>query len=122
MLSDGNEMVKKPSAAHFFAHFFAVVVARLQREPSKLYTFYGGNVVCARRIYIYIYMYVACVSVRFFWLSIPLIFTLLAARISHFLTGAIKFSGFSSKENRPPLFISLSLLFFLDLLSTSVKT
>ena len=35
MLSDGNEMVKKPSAAHFFfANFFPVVVALLQRETS----------------------------------------------------------------------------------------
>ena len=47
----------------------------------------------------------------FFWLSIPLIFTLLAASISHFLTAAIKFSCFSFNEIRPPLFISLSLTF-----------
>ena len=67
---------------------------------------------------------VACVPVRFFffWLSIPLIFTLLAASISHFLTAAIKFSCFSFNEIRPPLFISLSLSLFHDLLSTSVKT
>ena len=56
---------------------------------------------------------VASVPVRFFffWLSIPLIFTLLAASISHFLTAAIKFSCFSFNEIRPPLFISLSLTF-----------
>ena len=56
---------------------------------------------------------VACVPVRFFffWLSIPLIFTLLAASISHFLTAAIKFSCFSFNEIRPPSFISLSLTF-----------
>ena len=68
--------------------------------------------------------HVACVPVRFFffWLSIPLIFTSLAASISHFLTNAIKFSCFSFNEIRPPLFISLSLSLFHDLLSTSVKT
>ena len=66
---------------------------------------------------------VACVPVRFFfWLSISLIFTLLAASISHFLTAAIKFLCFSFNEIRSPLFISLSLLLFHDLLSTSVKT
>ena len=66
---------------------------------------------------------VACVPVRFFfWLSISLIFTLLAASISHFLTAAIKYLCFSFNEIRPPLFISLSLLLFHDLLSTSVKT
>ena len=65
---------------------------------------------------------VACVPVRSFWHLIPLVFTLLAARISHFLTAAIKFSCFSFNEIRPPSFISLSLLLFLDLLSTSVKT
>ena len=35
MLSDGNkDGKKKSSAAPFFAHFFTVVAARLQREIS----------------------------------------------------------------------------------------
>ena len=75
---------------------------------------------------------VACVPVRFFsWHSIPLIFIFHVFFIFifsffpahfHFLTAAIKFSCFSFNEIRPPLFISLSLLLFHDLLSTSVKT
>ena len=51
------------------------------KRPS--YMFFGGNVLC--------------VSVHFLFL-LPLIFTLVAASISHFLTAAIKFSCFSSNE------------------------
>ena len=50
--------------------------------------FYGGNVVC--------------VPVHFF--SLPLIFPLVTASISHFLTAAIKLSCFSSKEIGVPCF------------------
>ena len=65
-------------AAHFLVHFFAVGlhdhnVKLCQKRPR--YTFYGGNVVC--------------VPVHF--VSLPLIFTLVAASNSHFLTAAIKF-------------------------------
>ena len=45
--------------------------------------------------------FVSCVHVRFYF-SLPLIFTLLAASISHFLTAAMKFSCFSSNEIRLP--------------------
>ena len=51
-------------------------------QKLPCYTFYGGNVVC--------------VPVHFF--SLPLIFTSVAPSISHFLTTAIKFSGFSSNK------------------------
>ena len=40
----------------------------------------------------------ACVSVPFLMFSLPPIFTLLAASISHFPTAAIKFSRFSSTK------------------------
>ena len=56
--------------------FWTTTTWNVQKLPS--YTFYGGNVVC--------------VPVHFF--SLPLIFTLVAASISHFLTSAIKFSCF----------------------------
>ena len=46
----------------------------------RSYTSYVGNVVCAHQ------KLVAYVSVRFFFPSVPLIFTLLVARISHLLT------------------------------------
>ena len=52
-----------------------------QKLPS--YTFYGGNVVCG--------------PVHFFFL-LPLIFTLVAASISHFLTATIKFSCYSATK------------------------
>ena len=55
--------------------------------------FYGGNVVC--------------VPVHFF--SLPLIFALVAASISHFLTAAIKLSCFSSNEFGVPCFLFLAL-------------
>ena len=66
-------------AEHFFGHFFDVVLddynMKLRSYPS-----YVGNVVCAHQ------KLVAYVSVCFFFLSVPLIFTLLVARISHLLT------------------------------------
>ena len=87
----------------FFVHFFAVVLYDYKvKLPS--YTFYGGNVVC--------------VPVHSF--SLPLIFTLVAASISHFLTGAIKFSCYSS--NKIGLLCFLSLALALSLLSTSMWT
>ena len=51
-----------------------------------------------------------------FLFSLPLIFTLLAASISYFLTAAMKFSCFSSKEIR--LLCCQSLALVLSLLST----
>ena len=60
---------------HTFSTFFCRCFARLQRETSRN-AFYGGNVVC--------------VTVHLFF-SLSLIFTLVAASISHFLTAAIKF-------------------------------
>ena len=52
--------------------------------------------------------------------SLPLIFTLVAASISHFLTAAIKFSCYSSNEIGLLFFLSLALA--LSLLSTPTKT
>ena len=61
--------------------------------------------------------FVSSVHVCFFF-SLPLIFTLLAACISYFLTAAMKFSCFSSYEIRLLCFQSLVLA--LSLLSTCV--
>ena len=79
-------------AADFFVHFCVVVLhdhnEKLgQKLPS--YTFYGGNVVCF--------------PVHFF--SLPLIFTLVTASISHFRTAAIKFLLFF-QQNLSPLFLT----------------
>ena len=54
----------------------------------------------------------------FTFLSLPLIFTLVAACISHFLTAAIKFSCFSFFS----FLVFLSLALAISLLSTSVWT
>ena len=54
-----------------------------------------------------------------FVFSLPLIFTLLAASISHFLTSAMKFSCFSSNDIFFLCFQSLALA--LSLLSTGIK-
>ena len=51
-------------------------------KTSSSYTFYGGNVVCVPSVH--------------FLFSMPLIFILMAASTSHFLTAAIKFSCYSS--------------------------
>ena len=71
----------------FLVYFFAVVLLddNVNRNSQKLpcYKFYAGNFVC--------------VLVHYFFL-LPLIFTLVAASISQFLTTAIKFSRFSSDE------------------------
>ena len=45
----------------------------------------------------------------FIFISLPLIFSLPAAGISHFLTAVMKFSGFSSKEILLLCFQSLAL-------------
>ena len=56
---------------------------------------------------------VVCVPVTLF-LSLPLLFTLVAASISHFLNVTIKFSCFSSDE--------IHLLCFLTLLALAIST
>ena len=70
----------------FFAHFIAVVLHDYNvklPETSELHVLPGTDVVC--------------VPANCFF-SLPLIFTLVTASISHFLTAAIKFSRFSSNE------------------------
>ena len=81
---------------HSFVHFFAVVLIDYDvKLPS--YKFYGLNV--------------ACILVRLFFFSLPLIFTLAAASISHFLTAAITFSCLSSNETLLFCFLSFALRF-----------
>ena len=47
--------------------------------------------------YVLTQYFVPCVHVRFYF-SLPLIFTLLAASISHFLTAALNFHVFRPKK------------------------
>ena len=81
---------------HIFSTFLCRCLARLQRKTSRnflqcSYTFYGGNVECS-----------PCSCSLFF--SLPLIFTLVADSISHFLTGATKFSRCSYNKKMSPCF------------------
>ena len=69
------------SAALFFVHFFAVVLHD-----------YHVKLPVTRFMEEMLYVF------RFTFFLPPLIFTLVAASISHFLTAAIKVSCFSSKE------------------------
>ena len=69
----------------FFVHFFAVVLhddsVKLP-ETSQLHVFWRK----------------CCVWSCSLFFTLPLIFTLVAASISHFLTAAIKFSCYSSNK------------------------
>ena len=57
--------------------------------------------------YVFTQYFVSCVHVRFYF-SPPLIFTLLAARISHFLTAAFTFLFFSLRNSSPLFSITRS--------------
>ena len=71
------------------------------------YKFYGGNVVG--------------VYVRFFFFLILLIFTLLVASISPFLTAAIEFSCFSRSNEIGLFFISRSSSFAVINVNVDIK-
>ena len=57
----------------------------------------------------------------FFFFALPLIFTLLAASISHFLTATIKFSCFFQQNSSPLFFISFSSSFSVIHVSVDIK-
>ena len=81
------------------------------------YFVYGGIVACAHQRFCCLCSF--C-SLLFFALS--LIFTLLAASISHFLTATMKFSCFFSQKNSSPLFfISPSSSFSVIHVSVDIK-
>ena len=80
---------------HAFLSFFAVVLhdynavyVRLKRQTSQLPIIFMEEL-----SYVLTQYFVSCVHVRFYF-SLPLIFTLLAVSISHFLTAALNFHVF----------------------------
>ena len=92
---------KKATLQHtFFVLFFAVVFARLQRE-----TFRSFPVTCFMEEMLYVFLF------TFFPLS--LIFTQVAARISHFLTAATKFHVVPPTKKCLLRFFYLALALFL---------
>ena len=68
---------------------------RLKRQTSELHIIFMKEL-----SYVLTKYFVSCVHVRFYF-SLPLIFTLRAASISHFLTAALNFSVFL-----PTIFVS----------------
>ena len=82
-------LISKKTTLHvqhtFFVHFFAFFFARPQQETSR-------NFVVTRFMEEMLYMFL------FTFFPMSLIFTLVAARISHFLTAAKKFSCCSSNK------------------------
>ena len=71
-------------AAHFFVHFSVVVLHDYDVKLPSYMFYQGGNLVC--------------VPLCLLSFSLPLIFTLVATSISHFLTAALNFSHFSPNK------------------------
>ena len=80
---------------HAFLSFPCPCFARLQRcfVRPKTSNFLVTHYFLRRNCRICFQYFVSCINVRFYF-SLPLIFTLLAASISHFLTAALNFHVF----------------------------
>ena len=97
-----NKQKQKTSlhvTAHFFVNFFAVVVATWNFQVTRTMEKMS---LCLQKILLFVFLFA-------FFISLPLIFTLKAASISHLLTAGIKFSCCSSNE------IRLLFVFYLSL-------
>ena len=70
--------------------------------------------------YVLTQYFVSCVHVRLYF-SLPLIFTLLAASISHFLTAALTFLFFSLRNSSPLFSITRSSSFSVIHVSANIK-
>ena len=81
----------------FSCNFPCCCFVRLKRQASQLRQFLHEN-----NVYVLTQYFVSCVHVRFYF-SLPLIFTLLVASITHFLTAALN-SMFFFLRNSFPLF------------------
>ena len=101
-------------AARFFVFSSTLFCTTKTSSVLGTHYFYGEIVVCACLPNIFF----CCLHVRFYF-SLPLIFTLLAASISHFLTAALNSHVFLSTKNVSFVFNN-SLQLFLSLLSTFV--
>ena len=94
-LSSSNQQKTNLHVQHAFLSFPCRCFARLQRrfvhvkrQTSQLHVIHMEEL-----SYVITQYFVSCVHVRFYF-SLPLIFTLLAASISHFLTAALNFHVF----------------------------
>ena len=70
--------------------------------------------------YVFTQYFISCVHVRVYF-SAPLIFTLLAASISHFLTAALTFLFFSLRNSSPLFSITRSSSFSVIHVSVNIK-
>ena len=88
----------------------------LKRQTSQLHIIFMEEL-----SYVLTQYFVSCVHVRFYF-SLPLIFTLLAASISHCLTAALSFHVFFSLQNSSLLFsITRSSSFSVIHVSVNIK-
>ena len=94
----------------FFVHFLPLLcITKTSNFLLTHYFLWRNFCMCSAKVLLLVFLFTLI-------FSLPLIFTLLAASISHFLTATMKFSCFSSKEIRLLCFKSLALA--LSLLST----
>ena len=112
--SSNGKKKKFARAARFFVFSSTLFCTTKTSSVLGTHYFYGEIVVCACLPNIFF----PCLHVRFYF-SLPLIFTLLAASISHFLTAALNSHVFLSTKNVSFVFNN-SLQLFLSLLSTLV--
>ena len=90
-----NQQKTNLHVQHAFLSFLCRCFARLQRcfVRLKLQTSQLHIIFMEELLHVLTQYFVSCVHVRFYF-SLPLIFTLLAAGISHFLTAALNFHVF----------------------------
>ena len=112
-----NQQKKNLHVQHAFLSFPCCCFARLQRcfvrlkrQTSQLHIIFMEEL-----SYVLTQYFVSCVHVRFYF-SLPLIFTLLVASISHFLTAALNFHVFLPKK-----FVSCSSSFSVVHVNVNIK-
>ena len=88
---------------------------RLKRQTSLLHIIFMEEL-----LYVLTQYFVSCVHTRFYF-SLPLIFTLLAASISLFLTASLNFHAFFLRNSSPLFSITRSSPFSVIYVSVNIK-
>ena len=107
---------------HAYLSFACRYFARLQRcfVRLKRQTSYLHIIFMEELSYVLTQYFVSCVHVRFYF-SLPLIFTLLAASISHFLTAALNFHVFLPRNSSPLFSLTRSSCFSVIHVCVNIK-
>ena len=109
-----NKLQVQHTFCFSFAFFCTTTMLFCRSKSSNVlvtYYFYGG---------ILTQYFVSCVHVRFYF-SLPIIFTLLAAGISHCLTAALIFMFFFLQNSSLPFSITRSSSFSVIQVSVNIK-